>query len=85
MELYTLGIRIIFPGRENATREFASVIPANKKKMSGIKNFCLGGKKIKIEKILKEGTKGKKIKIKNTTENKNILFNLVFSKRKKTI
>ena len=41
MELSTLGIRTILPGRENATREFAAVVPANKKKMSGIKNLYL--------------------------------------------
>ena len=41
MESSTLGIPIILPGRENATREFASGIPVNKKIMSGIENFNL--------------------------------------------
>jgi len=30
------------PGLENATREFASIAPANKMNVSGIKNFALG-------------------------------------------
>jgi hypothetical protein len=34
-------MRIIFPGRENATREFASGDPVNKKNTSGIKIFDL--------------------------------------------
>jgi|TARA_B100001079_G_scaffold20128_1_gene15892 hypothetical protein len=37
-----LGTRIILPGLENATREFASITPANKINVSGIKNFALG-------------------------------------------
>ena len=36
IELSIFGIRIIFPGRENATREFASGIPVNNKTMNGI-------------------------------------------------
>ena len=39
MELSIFGILIILPGRENATREFASDIPINKKIMSGKENF----------------------------------------------
>ena len=39
MVLSTLGILIILPGREKATREFASDIPANNKIMSGTENL----------------------------------------------
>tara|TARA_B100000959_G_C14380571_1_gene377979 strand:- start:28 stop:315 length:288 start_codon:yes stop_codon:yes gene_type:complete len=39
MVLSTLGILIILPGRENATREFASDIPAKNKIMSGTENL----------------------------------------------
>ena len=39
MELSTLGILIILPGRENATRELAPDIPVNNKIMSGTKHL----------------------------------------------
>jgi hypothetical protein len=41
MELSKFGIRIIFPGLENATREFASGIPVKIKTMIGTKNVNL--------------------------------------------
>ena len=41
MELSTLGILIILPGLEKATREFAVIFPTNKMNMSGNKNFSL--------------------------------------------